>query len=99
WPGNGRELRNAVQAYAAIGALPEGGGSKSAMIRMALAEMMDVHRPFAEQRDELVELYTSMYLKELLAHTGGNQSLASRVSGIDRTYLGRLLVKYRLTKG
>ncbi|MBL8739932.1 MAG: AAA family ATPase, partial [Myxococcales bacterium] len=46
-----------------------------------------------EQRDELVDAFTRLYLEALLAHTNGNQSAAAEVAGLDRTYLGRLLAK------
>ena len=83
----------------AIGALPEGQGSPAAMLRVALERSIDLQRAFADQKEELNEVFTKMYLDALMAKTGQNQSLASRISGIDRTYLGRLLVKHGLSKG
>jgi len=34
-----------------------------------------------------------------MAHTGGNQSTAARIAGLNRSYLGRLLVKHGLSRG
>ena len=56
-------------------------------------------RPYVEQKDEIGERFTRLYLRALLAHTAGNQAAAARIAGIDRTYLGRLLVKHGLSKG
>jgi len=102
WPGNVRELRNVVQAYAALGRLPgaphapDAGGANAGE---RLARSIDVTRPYADQKDELVEQFTREYLVRLMQHTGGNQSAAARLSGLDRSWLWRLLVKHGLAKG
>ncbi|MFO0664042.1 MAG: sigma 54-interacting transcriptional regulator [Polyangiaceae bacterium] len=95
WPGNVRELRNAVQALAALGDF-EGGESKGAHLDDLLAASVDCNRSYADQKEALVERFTRVYLRALLAQTKGNQSAAARLAGLDRTYLGRLLVKYGL---
>ncbi|MCC6521540.1 MAG: sigma 54-dependent Fis family transcriptional regulator [Polyangiaceae bacterium] len=109
WRGNARELRNAVQAYAAMGALPEdeavaaGAGAHprvgEGVLEAALAERIDPTRPYLEQKDALVERFTRLYLDALMSHTGGNQTTAAALAGLTRTYLGRLLDKHRVTKG
>ena len=99
FPGNARELRNAVQAYAALGVLPEAKRSKTATLDLALGELVDVARPYASQKDDLVDRFTRLYLAQLLAHTGGNQRVAAEIAGLDRTYLGKLLAKHGVAKG
>jgi DNA-binding NtrC family response regulator len=99
FPGNARELRNAIQAYAALGALPEPTRSKPGTLRLSLGEFIHLERPYAEQKEELVELFTGIYLDAVLAKTGGNQTAAARLAGLDRTHLGRLLLKRRPPKG
>ncbi len=96
WPGNVRELRNAIQVYAALGALPETGRSRSATLALALDDMVDVSKPYGTLKEELLEKFTRTYLARLLAHTGGNQSAAARLAGLDRSYLGRLIQKHGL---
>jgi DNA-binding NtrC family response regulator len=98
WPGNARQLRNAVETFAALGMLPSPGSAKAPSAELALAQFVDVHRPFLEQRDELSDRFTRLYLRALLMHTGGNQAEAARAAGIDRTYIARLLSKYGLSK-
>jgi DNA-binding NtrC family response regulator len=91
WAGNVRELFNAIQAYAALGELPappRAGASGEA------ASIVDVQRPFLEQRDAIVERFTRSYLEALLAHTKGNQRLAARMSGLNRGYLRRMLARF-----
>ncbi len=91
--GNARELRNLIQAYAALGTLPAAGARAQDVRRLALERSVDLSRPFLEQRDALVDAFTRAYLDALLAHTGGNQTAAAALAGLDRTYLGRLLAK------
>jgi transcriptional regulator with GAF, ATPase, and Fis domain len=98
WPGNARELRNVIQAFAALGALPEHGGSTSTALEMALGDLVDVGRSYAAQKEELCERFTRIYLQALIAHTAGNQTAAAKLAELDRSYLGRLLAKYGLSK-
>ncbi|MBX3223831.1 MAG: sigma 54-dependent Fis family transcriptional regulator [Labilithrix sp.] len=99
WPGNVRELRNVVQAYAALGRLPGDQGAADAASGDALERRIDVTRPYADQKDDLVDEFTRAYLVRLMQHTGGNQSAAARLSGLDRSWLWRLLVKHGIAKG
>ena len=98
WPGNVRELRNVVQAFAALGRLPPDSLAPEAQGGLDLERSVDVTRPYADQKDELVEQFTRAYLVRLMQHTGGNQSAAARLSGLDRSWLWRLLVKHGLAK-
>jgi two-component system, NtrC family, nitrogen regulation response regulator GlnG len=98
WPGNARELRNAVLAYAALGTLPEGEALSSDALEKALEESIDPEKPYQDQKDAFSSRFTRTYLKLLLARTGGNQSEAARVSGVDRSYLGKLIVKHGVQK-
>ncbi len=97
--GNVRELRNVVSAYTALGTIPEPPRRREADLEQLLADLVDVRRGYAEQKDEITDRFTRVFLQALLAHTGGNQSQAARLAGLDRTYLGRLLVKYGLARG
>jgi len=94
WQGNVRELRNAIQAYAALGVLPRENRSKPATLNLALHETIDPRRPYAEQKDALVDAFTAAYVELLLERTGGNQSLAARLAGLDRGYFGRLAARH-----
>jgi len=97
FPGNVRELRNAVQAYVALGTLSAPDGALADERSDSLTPRLDV--PFLDQREALVAEFTRRYLKMLLEHTGGNQTEAARIAGLDRTYLGRLLSRMKLTRG
>jgi DNA-binding NtrC family response regulator len=101
WRGNVRELRNAVEAYAALGALPDEAGGRVQVggLDLALRGAVDVERPYPEQKDELVERFTAFYLRALLERTGGNQTAAARLAGLTRGYLRKLLERHGLLGG
>jgi two-component system response regulator GlrR len=90
--GNVRELRNAVAAFAAIGALDEQAALEDAL-EAALARTIDASAPYADQKEAFVATFSRAYLRALLAKTAGNQSEAARIAGLDRGHLGRMLTK------
>jgi DNA-binding NtrC family response regulator len=94
FPGNARELRNVVQAYGALGVLPDPNRPAGAMLEAALDEFVDVTRPYSAQKDALTDRFTRLYLERVLEYTSGNRSAAARIAGLDRTYLSRLLAKH-----
>jgi len=98
WPGNARELKNAIVAYGALGLLPEKRPPPPAELQQLIASVVDLSTPFAEQKDALVDAFARSYLTALLEHTGGNQSEAARVAKLNRNYLGRMLAKYQIGK-
>jgi DNA-binding NtrC family response regulator len=99
WPGNVRELRNAVEAYLAVGALPREGAREARAIDAALVDFIDLAQTYADQKDEVLQRFTRAYLERLLEQTGGNQSEAARLSGLERSYLGKLVTKLGLRRG
>ncbi|MBW2526708.1 MAG: sigma 54-dependent Fis family transcriptional regulator [Deltaproteobacteria bacterium] len=99
WPGNARELRNAVEAYAALGTIQAHQGLPSTDLDRVLRSHLELARPYGEQKDALVERFTRLYLETLLDHTKGNQTAAARLAGLGRSYFNRLLQKYGLRAG
>jgi DNA-binding NtrC family response regulator len=94
--GNVRELRNLLQSYLALGRLPP--ADRRAADRStdaALAELVELDRPYAELKEEVISRFTRLYVARLLEHTHGNQTEAARIAGLERTYFGRLLAKLR----
>jgi transcriptional regulator with GAF, ATPase, and Fis domain len=95
WPGNVRELRNAVQAFLAVGDLPSSRViDDSDELDSVLRKRVDLNKPYAAQKEDLGVRFTRVYLEMLLRKTGGNQTEAARIAGLDRGYLGRLLARY-----
>jgi DNA-binding NtrC family response regulator len=85
-----------VEAYAAIGVLPAASAANAGGIDAALASFIDPSREYAAQKAELLQRFTRAYLTLLLQSTQGNQSEAARRSGLERSYLGKLLSKLGL---
>jgi DNA-binding NtrC family response regulator len=94
FPGNVRELKNTLLSYAALGELPAALPPKAADLERALSELLDPSRPYAEQKEEVVERMTRIYLELLMQKVGGNRSEAARVADLQRGYLRKLLEKY-----
>ncbi len=99
WPGNVRELRNVIAAYAALGVVQPAFGRDTSRSSSELEGSLDVSLPYMDQKDGLVDRFTAVYLRALLAACNRNQSEAARMSGLDRTYLRKLLVKHGLLAG
>lgn len=100
WPGNVRELRNAVEAYLALGVVPSSRASVQCQaIDGALAQFVDPSKTYADQKQELLGRFTRAYLERLMQDTAGNQSEAARVSGLERSYLGKLIGRLGLRRG
>ena len=95
FPGNVRELRNVVEAHAAIGAVPEAPSRDSSELAQVLRRYIALDQPYAAQKEHLLQLFVDLYVDALLAHTGGNQSEAARLSGLERSYLNRLVQRKR----
>ena len=94
WPGNARELRNAIIAYAALGDLPERPRPVTPALGQMMTNVVDLERPFSDQKEAITDAFAKSYLTAPLNHTKGNQSEAARISGLNRSYLGRMLAKY-----
>ncbi len=100
WPGNVRELRNYVERSVVL-------QSASATLRRGAAGQMsanpvqgvDLSVPFRLAKDAVIDSFERSYLSQLLDAAGGNMSKASRMAGMDRMYLHRLVQKHGLRGG
>lgn len=99
WPGNARELKNAIVTFDALGILPDRPSLAKPELARHLGPLLDMGRPFLEQKDAVVDTFTKLYLEALMDLAQGNQSEAARMSGLNRTYLGRMLSKYGFEGG
>lgn len=94
FPGNVRELKNLVRAYVALGEVrPARPSLLPTSLDEALAAAVSLDAPFLEQRDAIADRFAAIYVDRVLRESGGNQTAAAKLAGLDRTYFGRLLAK------
>jgi DNA-binding NtrC family response regulator len=87
WPGNIRELKNAVERVLTLGE-----GVKPAPVDA------DVPPTFRNARAQMLQAFEREYLVGLLAQHHGNVSAAARTAGLSRSQLHRLLARHRLVR-
>jgi DNA-binding NtrC family response regulator len=101
WPGNVRELENLIHRAVLLEDGPtltlgtlrpatQGVESPSAIALMA--------KRFRDAKAEAIASFERAYVSELLTRTGGNISLAARLSGKERSRLSKLIRKYGLQR-
>ncbi len=92
--GNVRELKNAVQAFLAIGMMPESLPAEARRLEAALRQAVDPRAPFQAQRDWVNDVFARVFFEKLLEVADGNQSEAARIAGLDRSYMRKLMAKH-----
>jgi len=105
WPGNIRELRNAVESALVVGPQPMGspqpvGGELPTPALGAPGLPGDTGDqpllPYKDQRAAVVREFEHGYLTRLMAQAAGNVSHAARIAKMDRSHLIDLLHRHGL---
>jgi DNA-binding NtrC family response regulator len=84
WAGNVRELRNAVERAALLGAWEPTTSQQLG--------------PFAETKEEVVHSFEREYIERLLLHTRGNLTRAARIAKMSRSHLRLVMEKCGLDR-
>ena len=91
WPGNVRELENLIHRHVVL--------SDGDTIRLVCTPSADAQdTSFREAKALAIAEFERRYLEALLARTNGNISLAARLSGKERSRLGKLVKKHGLER-
>lgn len=101
WPGNVRELENAVVQATALSEGIIRARNLPERVRQYLPDVRETPPSAVESPKEFMPLAAmeERYVKEVLTHTSGNKQAASRLLGIDRKRLDRIIKRHdiRLT--
>ncbi len=97
WPGNVRELRNYVERSVVL--QQAGPAIRRSAPDAAIGPVIDIGTPFKIAKDAAIDGFERAYLSALLEAAGNNMSKASRMAGMDRMYLHRLVQKHGLRGG
>jgi DNA-binding NtrC family response regulator len=103
WPGNIRELRNAVSRQLALGDLAadalgpasSNGAARDPVDADAIERVLDAKLPFVEARTRLVAEFERRYVARVLEVHRGDAAKAAAASGIGRRYFQVLRAKTR----
>jgi DNA-binding NtrC family response regulator len=104
WPGNVRELENLIHREFLMS---EGPAIHVHCLASCAADIAPTPEPlfgkltkasFQDAKARAIAQFERAYITELLARTGGNISQAARISGKERSRLGKMLKKYGLER-
>jgi transcriptional regulator with GAF, ATPase, and Fis domain len=99
WPGNIRELRNAVEKAILLGEIPSQATvplSVPSLNPAGAATGFDATVSFRDAKDRAMAEWERVFLRSLVDHARGNLSLAARLVQMDRGHLRSLLRRYQL---
>jgi transcriptional regulator with GAF, ATPase, and Fis domain len=102
WPGNVRELRNFIDRAASLGLVHEPNAASAAPAQRTeiptavLESLIPTDMPLKEARDRWTESFESVYVRALLARTGGNVRRAAVLAGVNRRFMQRLMARLGL---
>ena len=92
WPGNVRELRNFIERSVSLGLGTPGPVERAqAALSPEVEGIVPTHLPLKDARAAWTEQFELLYVKALLAKTGGNVTRAAELAGVNRRSLQRLI--------
>jgi DNA-binding NtrC family response regulator len=100
WPGNIRELRNAIERSVLLGdpalwqAIGASGGAADQ--ESELTVQVDENASFRAAKEQVVSRWERAYVRELLERHEGNLSQAARAVRMDRNHLRELLRRHQI---
>jgi transcriptional regulator with GAF, ATPase, and Fis domain len=101
WPGNIRELRNAVEKAILLGELPAQATAPLSTLTLPPTDEpgnsgFDANLSFRAAKDRAMSDWERVFLRSLVDHSRGNLSMAARLVQMDRGHLRSLLRRYQI---
>jgi len=104
WPGNIRELRNAIERAVTLGQVEaDHEGVDGAPVPVAtsvlppgIASIVPIHLPLKDARLAWTSEFESIYVRAMLEKTGGNVTRAAEEAGVSRRFLQRMVARLGL---
>ncbi len=99
WPGNVRQLRNAVERALLLGVAPPPPDARASSGAPQGAIDIDLAVPFRVAKQRLVDEFDRRYIGALLAQHRGNVTAAARAAGVDRMSIYKAMQRLNLREG
>ncbi len=98
FPGNVRELKNAVERAMLLGTLGPGTKTETSAPKVlpALEELAPLHLPLKEAREKWTESFEHVYVRAILKKARGNVTHAAELAGVSRRFLQRLVARLEI---
>jgi transcriptional regulator with PAS, ATPase and Fis domain len=97
WSGNVRELKNYIERHVSLtGPEPTTEAGQAAVPPTAADALVDADLPYKDARDAWLTRFDAIYVRALLAKTGGNVTRAAERAGISRRFLQRQMLRLGL---
>jgi len=97
WPGNLRELRNAVAQRLVLGELSHRGpGPRSGATQDFIENILEERLVLADARSQVVQAFERRYVEHMLRANGGNVVRAAAAAGVARRYFQILKARLQL---
>jgi Nif-specific regulatory protein len=93
WPGNVRELRNVLERAVVMG---DGNQILPADLPFSIPQTASRAMKVGASLENAINEFKKEYIAQTLKHTDGNRTKAAEILNIQRTYLSRLISRYKL---
>jgi len=107
FPGNIRELRNAIERAIALGQTtmpaasspspsPSSQGAEQPVLPAGIESIVPLHLPLKDARDAWTSEFENIYVRAMLKKTNGNLTRAAELAGVSRRFLQRTIARLGL---